>query len=931
MSLSPISSIRVTPLALAALLALAGCATTAPTAEPAKADAAVASAATSAAPATPVAAAAAPNAGASAPTAARPAAAPAAGAPPPFATVAKDAKESAGLIAVWRKDEKTWLELRPEDFKKTYFLSPKFATGIGENMLFGGLMAGSWAGPVSTPQALQFRRVGNQVQMIAVNTDFVAKDGSPAALAVKSAFSPSLLGSAPVASAAHPERGSVLVDASALFVSDLPGIGIALQRLYRQNYALDRGNSALTTVRNSAELLVLETLNHYASAGIAVAQPNTPPGTPVPTVPKSLPDVRSLFMTMHYSLSVLPEQPMAARKADPRLGYFQTVVSDFSDDLARSPRQRLINRWRLEKKDPAAALSEPVKPITFWLDRNIPENYRAPIAAGALEWNKAFEKIGFKNAIVVIQQPADADFDTLDVNRASIRWMTNSAPAFGAIGPSHVDPRSGEILDADIGFESLSSRARRNERTQILAASAGEHSHFEAGPHASLGEMMRCSYADHATEQLGYALDVLEARGDLDPDSPEAEAHVLAYLKDVSMHEVGHTLGLRHNFRASRVFTQAQINDPAFVASNGLTGSVMEYSPVNLAGPGQRPLTAFTPTLGPYDYWVIEYGYKPIDAKDEAAELQRIAARSAEPLLAYATDEDNYLGIDPESLQMDLGEDPIGFARKRFDIARDLFARQETRQLKANADFAVLRRSVGYALRDVGRASSVLSRQIGGVRTLRDFPGSGRDPLEPTNAAKQREALDLLATRVLAADAFKLSPSLQRRMAPDFHERGDSLGEPGGPVGSDFSLTQLLLQNQRAVLGQLMSDGVAARILDSEAKVDKPSQVFHLSELYGRLTREVWSELGASGDIPGARRELQREYVNRVSAMLLRPTAMSRADARSLLRAEAQQLRGKLQSASGRPGLSAEARAHLRDSADSLVQALDAKLVRAGA
>lgn len=917
---------HATPLALALVLAFAGCAT-GPSAESPKATAASGAVAPEASPAAPAAVSAAASAS-SGGAASTPTAAAAPGAPPAFATVIKDAKESAGLIAVWRKDDKTWLELRPENFKKTYFLSPKFATGIGENLLFGGLMASTWGQAIGRPQAVQFRRVGNQVQMIALNKAFAAKEGAPAAVAIASAFSPSLLGSAAVASGGHPQSGAVLVDASALFVSDLPGIGISLQRAYRQNYGFDRGNSALVTVRNSADLLVLETLNHYASSGIAVSQPNTPPGTPVPSVPGTLPDVRSLFMTMHYSLTELPEQPMAARRSDPRLGYFETGVADFTDDLARSPKQRFVQRWRLEKKDPQAALSEPVKPITFWLDRNIPENYRAPIAAGALEWNKAFEKIGFKNAIVVLQQPADADWDTLDTNRASIRWMTNASPVFGAIGPRHVDPRSGEILDADIGFESLNSRSLRNARSQVLSAAAAP---FDGAPAPSIADLMRCNHADLAAEQLAYALDVLETRGDLDPDSPEAEAFVLAYLKETSMHEVGHALGFRHNFRASRVFTQAQISDPAFVAANGLTGSVMEYAPINLPEPGRPMGTAFTPTLGPYDYWVVEYAYKPIAAKDEKAELQRIAARSAEPQLAFGTDEDNYLGVDPQTLQMDLGDDPIAFARKRFDIARDLFARQEKRTLNPNQDFAVLRRSIGYALRDVGWASSTLTRQIGGVVTLRDFPGSGRDPLQPTPAPKQREALELLSTRVLAADAFKLSPQLQRRMAPDFSARGDSINESGAAgVSSDFSLTQLLLQHQRAVLGQLMSDGVAARILDSEAKADKPSQVFHLSELYGRLTREVWSELGASADIPGARRELQREYVNRVAAMLLRPTVMSRADARSLLRAEAQQLRVRLQAASGRAGLSAEARAHLRDSADSLGQALDAKLVRAG-
>lgn len=905
--------LRVSPAAAAVALFLAGCATTSPTAVPGG---------PAAAPETAASAAAAPANGASAPKPA--AAAPAAGAPQPFATVIKDAKTTEGLIPVWRKDEKVWLELSPDAFKRTYFLSPKMATGIGEAGVFGGLMASNW-GSFGRAQAVQFRRVGNQIQLIALNSAFAAKDGTPSAAAVKSAFSPSLLASAAVASAAHPDKQSILVDASTLFVADIPGVGINLQRTYRQNYGLDRANSAITGVRNAPDLLVIETLNHYQSAAIAVPQPNTPPGTPVPTTPDTLPDVRSLFLTMHYSLIALPEATMRPRKADQRVGFFETQVSDFTDDLARTPKQRYVNRWRLEKKDPTAAISEPVKPITFWLDKNMPEKYRGSIAAGILEWNKAFEKIGFKNAVIVQQQAADAEFDTLDANRASVRWMTNAKPSFGAIGPSHVDPRSGEILDADIGFESLSSRNRRAERAQILVHGHAAHEHA-SGPF----DPTLCDHADFAADQLGYALDVLEARGDLEPDGPEADAWVQAYLKDVSMHEVGHTLGLRHNFRASRIYSDAQLSDPAFTAANGNTGSVMEYAPANLPAPGKPPVAAFESTLGPYDYWAIEYGYKPLPAESEAAELQKIAARSAEPQLAYGTDEDNWLGIDPDTVHFDLGNDAVAFARKRFDIARDLVARQETRSLKPEQEYAVLRRAVGYALRDASRSAGVLARQIGGVRTLRDYPGSGRDPLQPVPAAVQREALDLLATRLLSADAFRFSPQLLRRMAPNYEERLDALREGDGPVATDFSLTQTLLDGQRAVLVQLMSDGVAARILDSAPKADKPAEAFRLSELYGRLTKVVWSELASGGEIPALRRELQREHVNRLAGLLLRPSALSRADARSLLRAEARTLRTQLLAAEKRAGASAETRAHLLDAADTLSLALDAKLQRAG-
>ena len=872
----------------------------------------------------PAAAASAPHGAASAPGQAQ---APASG-PPPFATVIKDAKKIDGLLSLWQKDEKVWFELKPEDFGKPMFLSPKLASGIGEPGLFGGSM--------EEPQMVEFRRVHNQVQLIALNTDFVARKGTPEGRAVAAAYSPSLLGSAMVASQPHPERKTVLVEANAFFVSDMLGVASRLQRSYRQGYNFDGRNSAIVQVRAKPDLVVFEVQNHYMTNSIAVPQANTPPGVPQPTTPHSLPDARSLFMTLHYSLAKLPDDVMAPRRADPRVGYFTTSVNDFSDDLARTPKVRYVNRWRLEKKDPAAELSEPVKPITYWLDRTVPLKYRDAISAGILEWNKAFEKIGFKNAIVVKVQPEDADFDTLDANVASVRWMTNSTPAFGAIGPSHVDPRSGEILDADIGIESLSSRNLRATRAQILSPKDSDwNALLQVGIGAADGaahshDARLCTHADTAAEQLTYALDVLSARGDVDPSGPEAEAFVLAYLKDVTMHEVGHTLGLRHNFRASRIYTDAQLSDPEFTRTHALTGSVMEYAPVNLARPGDKAVAPFQTTLGPYDYWAIEYAYKPVAHDHEAAELAKVAARSAEPELAFGTDEDNFLGIDPDALHMDLGNDAIGFAKKRLAIAHDLFKRQETRTLSASEDYTVLRRSLNYAVRDVGRASGILLRQIGGLRTLRDFPGSGRDPLQPVSPAAQREALDALAKGLLAADSFVVSPALQRRLAPDFQERSDALFSGEASVSTDFSLTQTVVELQRALLAQLMSDGVATRILDSQGKASKREDAFQLSELYGRLERDVWSELQAKGDIPASRRELQREYVNRLSGLLLRPGASSRADARALLRQQAQGLLAHIQGAARRGDLSAEARAHLADSADTLSQALSARLQRAG-
>ena len=885
-------------------------------------------------------------------SAAAPAAPPAPGQPPPFATVIKDAKKTEGLFGLWQKEDKVWLELKPEDFNKPFFLSPKLARGIGEAGIFGGSMY--VPGSRVYERIVEFRRIHNLVQLVEVNTDYVARDAkSPQARAVASSFSNSLLASTPVASQPHTERKTVLVDAGPLFLNDMLGLGSALQRAFRQGYSLESRNTYFTTLRGTPEQVVLNVNAHFYTPNIAVPTPGAPPGMPVPITPRALPDPRSMVLGLYYSLSKLPDEPMARRMADARIGHFTSIVNDYSDDLARTPRQRYVQRWRLEKKDPAAALSEPVKPIVFWLDNSVPLKYRDAISRGVLEWNKAFEKIGFKDAVQVKVQPDDAEFDTLDVNIASIRWLTNAQPYYGAIGPSHVDPRSGEILDADIAFESLSSRNLRTARSQVLTGrSAVEWLPVLQAQDAVIdgisakqlrmgsGEATQahrhdaeCHHADMLADQLGYALDVLDARGDIAPDSAEAQQFVLDYLTDATMHEIGHTLGLRHNFRASRAYTDKQLSDREFTTANALTGSVMEYAPINLPRPGEAGGTPFQTTLGPYDYWAIEYAYKPIAQADEAAELQRIAARSAEPQLAYGSDDDNFLGIDPESLQMDLGDDPVAFARKRIEIAHDLIRRQETRVLKPEADYAVLRRSIGFAINDSANAIGILARQIGGVRTLRDHPGSGRDPLLPVPAAVQREAMNVLMGSVFAADSLHISPTLQRKLAPDYSERLEAAF--GGGVATDFSPVAVMVNLQRAVLAQLMSDGVASRLLDSEGKADfstggKATEGFRLSELYSRLTKEIWSELGGAGDIGVARRELQRDHAGRLAATLLRPAGVGRADSKSLVRADAIALLARINAANKRSGLNAETRAHLADSAETLSQALAARLQRAG-
>ncbi len=946
--------VPLTVLASACAAFLVGCATppaaenaptaeAAPAAEPASAPAAAApaSAASQAAPAR-VSAARGPTMPAAAPPSV-----------PPFATVTQGARRVDGLLTMYQKDEKVWLELKPEDFNKPMFFSPKIAQGLGEGGLFGGTMVRPYS-EWGAPQIVEFRRIHNLVQLVALNETFRAKAGTPAAYAVEAAYSGSLLGSTPVASQPEISSKGVLVEANNLFLTDTLGMAIHLQQMYRQGYSYDPRNSYFDSVRGSADEVMFDVTAHYYSPSIATSFPNAPPNAPQPTLPSFVPDVRSLFLGLHYSLARLPDKPMPTRPADPRVGFFNTTVADFSDDLARTPRERFIDHWRLEKKDPAAALSEPVKPITYWLDRSIPLKYRDAISRGILEWNKAFEKIGFKNAIVVKTQPDDAAFDTLDVGVTSVRWTADAEPVYDAIGPTHVDPRTGEILDAAISIESLAARSLRSARAQVFDVDglAGASSLLQLPsnmlmPQAAQGvsrpgawgdDRQACRAGDLEAEQADYGLDVLAARGEIDPDSPEAEAYVESYLTAVTMHEVGHTLGLRHNFRGSRLYTDKQLSDPEFTKTHSLGGSVMDYLPINLPLAGQPEAAPFQTTLGPYDYWAIEYAYKPLPADatpaQEKAELLKIAARNTEPGLDYGTDEDNFLGVDPGALQFDLGSDPVAYAQKRFAIARDLFHRQESRTLKPTEDYTVLRRSVGFALRDATVAAGVLVRQIGGVTTLRDFPGSGRDPMQPVPAAQQRAALETLVDGLLGADSFRISPALQRRLAPDFLDRGDTTAG-GGLVSTDYPVESVMLSLQRQVLFALLSDGMAQRLEDTAPKLDHPAQALAPAEIYARLERALWLDPGnfgtdGKGDIPARRRELQRDHVNFLATVLLRTGFGVRVDLRSALRAEAAALLPRIQAAQRRPGLSEASRLHLADCAETLRTALAAPMQRPG-
>ena len=849
----------------------------------------------------------APAAPASAPASATP---PAASATPPAAPgalrpmkdILKDAKSTPGFFTLHQKDEKVWLEILPSQLNKPFFFSYNIPRSIGERGLYGSQMGGS--------KLVEFTKIGNQIQLIAKNTQFFAKEGTPQAQFVSESFSDSLMSSAAVVSAPHPETKSILIEANALLFSDIPGYQTRIEASFRMPFSLDTRNTSFSATKNTSTLTGLEVKAHFAVPKLS-APPMSPSPVPTPPPPSATPDPRSMFVSFYYSFMPLPE-PMQARLADERVGFFTVARTDYTIDLNVKSKEHLLKRWRLEKKDANAAVSEPKEPIVYWLDKNIPEKYRESVSQGVLEWNKAFEKAGFKNALVVKQQQATDDFNNMDAKHASVRWFTGSDVGF-AIGPSQADPRTGEILDADIGMSDVFTRGARRAVIEDLGRVRGAD-----------GEL--CDHAESAAQELHYALDLLEARG-MELDSPQADALAKAYLKDVIMHEVGHTLGLRHNFRASTVYDLKQIQDPNFTKINGVTSSVMDYTPYNISAKGEKQGEYVMSTIGAYDYWAIEFGYKQFAPGQEAQGLAQILAKASQPELQFDSDEDagygSMGGVDPMVNRFDLGADPLAYYKLRMKLSRELWDRLQNMNLATGESYERLTRSFRSGFNQLNRVAPLAAKYIGGVHIRRERAGSKNAVFEPVSAAKQKEALSLITKDFFGTDSFKFKPEFIARLATDRFERTMSDGS------MQTSVARLVAGVQKEILDHVYSPPVATRLAEVGMKVNDPKETLGLSDVYDSLQDAIWSEAKTGQETSMIRRNLQREQLRRMTDVLVKPAGPWPADARSIMRENARQLAGMLEKALAKPGLSKTTRAHYADALDALNVTLKASVQRA--
>ncbi len=840
---------------------------------------------------------------------------------PPFADVMKDAKPVEGLIKLYRKEDKLYAELASNQFNRDFVVLITIARGIGQTPIVGGF---SWN--FGDDWVCQFRRVGDRILLVRRNVRFTADKGSPTAKAVQVAYTDSVLFSLPIVT--RSPSGGYVVDLTPVFMSDLPQISMVLS-----GFSFSSSKSTWAAVDGYPKNVELQVAATYASSGRSEID--------------SVPDSRGVTVNIHYSISELPKTSYKPRLADDRVGYFLTVVKDFSKkDISDDRFERYITRWNLQKADPSADISPPKEPIIFWLEKTIPFKYRKPIRDGILEWNKAFEKAGFYDAIEVRQQPDDATWEPGDVRYNTFQWITASTGF--AMGPSRVNPTTGEILDADIIFDAdfLQYWKQQYETFTpegIALLTGGPidleeyHAELNRTPphlHSLHGARHNCAMLGGMSRQLAISATVMGAR----KRSPEEfDKLVMQGLKECAMHEVGHTLGLSHNFKASAYYSLADLNDPEKTKETGLGMSIMDYNPVNMSPSDMPQGDYFSGTIGPYDMWAIEYGYKPLKGgtpEAEVPELEKIASRSGDPRYAFASDQDaREIDPDPLAVRYDLGADPVAFAQAQARLVAENIPHLTEQMTDEGEGYQKARRAFNILLSWHGQVMFAASRNVGGVYISKSHKGDegAKPPIEVVPAKSQREALALLEEEVFGPNAYDFPPELYSYLAAShWLHWGTTLVDR-----ADFPAHRAISLWQNRILDKLFSSLTLSRLYDSELRLSADEDTLTTAELIHRLTKSIFAETetvqeGEFTDrepaISSIRRNLQRSYLRRMARLALGNTSAPE-DCQSVAYAELTSLKKRVDAMLGGDAqLDGYTRAHLQQVAAQIAKVQEATM-----
>ena len=588
---------------------------------------------------------------------------------------------------------------------------------------------------------------------------------------------------------------SVLINVNSILLSEKMDSISYIPSEYREYITVDYGRP------DESKTFVKNVFNNETNTAFEVtfAFENTMPNPDAFSV-SAVTDPRYLSVTGRHIFIKMPDDRFEPRINDHRIGYFVNKSTDLTS-YDNFPNFALINKWRLIKKNPDAEMSEPEEPIVFWVENTTPKEIIPAVVAGIENWNIAFEEAGFINAVVAKIQPEDAEWDAADYDYNVVRWSSEPDGSLLGIGPSVSNPLTGEIISADVVNKLLAIKLGYNYR-----------------------------------KLYGYT-------EDNDP--------LMQYITNLTLHEVGHVLGLRHNFRGSYLYSPTEIHDKT-VTGNTLMSSVMDYDPINIAPEGTEQGIYFSTVPGVYDKWAIKFGYTPNLSDEERTELLR---QSVKRELTFGTDDDamSYPGnnIDPRTKRYDMSNDPISYAEdivkivdQKINELPEIFSDEEGFNNYTNSFYRLFRTK--------GRFLETVAQQIGGVYINKI--ASSQDEfvsLEPVPYEKQKQAFELLKKEVFSNGAMNYDPKILANLVfeRDSVSYYASFGDNNDP---DFH--EIVLASQSNILRNILHPAVMKRLVNSS--------------LYGNqyMPDEVLSDLNSAIFITGEepdtfKKNLQSTYV----------------------------------------------------------------------
>lgn len=758
-----------------------------------------------------------------------------------YASVVEKSEHFEGFFDVYRDKEsgETYLAIKPDQIDQEFIYTSAIIDGVIEGGLFRGYFGDN--------KIISLRRHFKRIEFVNDNAAFYFDPNSALSRAADANISDAILAVQDIV-AEDEESGTILIKADDIFLNEsLQQIKAAPDPDPNAEKTFELGE--LSETKNK----IYEVRTYPENINIFVDYVYENPA-PFILGQGDVTDSRFVSVRVQHSFVKMPDNGYKPRIDDPRVGYFMQYITDLTTH-SPTPYRDLIMRWDLRKKDADADLSEPIDPIVWWIENTTPVEHRDTIREAALAWNQSFEKAGFKNAVQVHIQPDDADWDAGDIRYNVLRWASSPQPPFGGYGPAFTNPRTGQILGADIMLEHvfLTNRVRLEDILDDIAGGGTSK--------AIAGRSMYCSRGHSLQLSNMFGVQALRSTG----AGGERQAQLLDEgLRSLILHEIGHTIGLNHNMRASQAFTIDELFDDEFVTENGLTGSVMDYAPVNLAPPGRDQTGFYDVKPGPYDDWAIEFGYSPaLDGADGEARRAALLNRSTESQLVFGNDADDMrapgAGIDPRVNIGDISSDAITYATDRLALVDEIMGGLRDKAETDGESFQELHNAYLVMAREFSVAARTISRYIGGVHVNRAMVGQpgATIPFVPVALHDQERAMAALRQNVFAPDAFSGSADLyshlrQQRRYFDFYG-----------LTEDPKLHEIVLAVHKSVLDHLLHPVVLRRISDSRQYGNE----YPLGSVAEDLTNAIFSD-----DMPRSvntyRQNLQLEYVNRLIAMV---------------------------------------------------------------